>query len=168
MVGKPLLSRFRLAPPGTCSGAFDLATPFQAGSIPAVRIIGWAWKAKQQSEVARIYVTDDGGASWVEADRMADPAGFYEECDADLVIARIEAPSSCGAGTIIDADALCAHAHAQGAVVSLDAYHSVGVVPVDVKASGVDFLTGGVLKWLCGGPVSSSQPRAHENPLEPV
>lgn len=53
---------------------------------------------------------------------------------------------------IIDADRLCAHAHAQGAVVSLDAYHSVGVIPVDVKASGVDFLTGGVLKWLCGGP----------------
>lgn len=53
---------------------------------------------------------------------------------------------------IIDADALCAHAHAMGAVVSLDAYHSVGVIPVDVKRSGVDFLTGGVLKWLCGGP----------------
>jgi kynureninase len=53
---------------------------------------------------------------------------------------------------IIDADALCAHAHAMGAVVSLDAYHSVGVIPVDVKQSGVDFLTGGVLKWLCGGP----------------
>lgn len=53
---------------------------------------------------------------------------------------------------IIDADALCAHAHAVGAVVSLDAYHSVGVIPVDVKRSGVDFLTGGVLKWLCGGP----------------
>lgn len=53
---------------------------------------------------------------------------------------------------IIDAKALCAHAHAMGAVVSLDAYHSVGVIPVDVKASGVDFLTGGVLKWLCGGP----------------
>ncbi len=53
---------------------------------------------------------------------------------------------------IIDADALCAHAHAQGAVVALDAYHSVGVIPVDVQRSGVDFLTGGVLKWLCGGP----------------
>jgi kynureninase len=53
---------------------------------------------------------------------------------------------------IVDADALCTHAHAVGAVVSLDAYHSVGVVPVDVKRSGVDFLTGGVLKWLCGGP----------------
>src|SRR6202008_2595322 len=35
---------------------------------------------------------------------------------------------------------------------SLDAFHSVGIVPVDVKKSGVDFLTGGVLKWLCGGP----------------
>jgi kynureninase len=26
------------------------------------------------------------------------------------------------------------------------------VLPVDVHRSGVDFLTGGVLKWLCGGP----------------
>lgn len=59
MVGKPLLSSFRLAPPDTCSGAFDLATPFQAASKPAVKIIGWAWKAKQQGEVARIFITDD-------------------------------------------------------------------------------------------------------------
>ena len=53
---------------------------------------------------------------------------------------------------IMDAEAICAHAHAAGALVSLDAFHSVGVIPVDVKRSGVDFLTGGVLKWLCGGP----------------
>ena len=36
--------------------------------------------------------------------------------------------------------------------MSLDAFHSVGVVPVDVRALGADFLTGGVLKWLRGGP----------------
>jgi kynureninase len=53
---------------------------------------------------------------------------------------------------IVDADALCAHAHRMGALVSLDAFHSVGVMPVDVRRSGADFLTGGVLKWLCGGP----------------
>jgi kynureninase len=53
---------------------------------------------------------------------------------------------------IMDADVICAHAHSVGAMVSLDAYHSVGVIPVNVKRSGVDFLTGGVLKWLCGGP----------------
>lgn len=53
---------------------------------------------------------------------------------------------------INDADAICEHAHRMGALVSLDAFHSVGIIPVDVKKSGVDFLTGGVLKWLCGGP----------------
>lgn len=53
---------------------------------------------------------------------------------------------------IVDAARIAAHAHAMGAVVSLDAFHSVGVVPVDVRAIGADFLSGGVLKWLCGGP----------------
>lgn len=53
---------------------------------------------------------------------------------------------------IMDVAAICAHAHRMGALVSLDAFHSVGVMPVDVKAIGADFLTGGVLKWLCGGP----------------
>ena len=53
---------------------------------------------------------------------------------------------------IMDAAAICKRAHDVGALVALDAYHSVGVMPVDVKALGVDFLAGGVLKWLCGGP----------------
>lgn len=53
---------------------------------------------------------------------------------------------------INDAEAICRHAHGMGAFVSLDAFHSVGIIPVDVHQSGVDFLTGGVLKWLCGGP----------------
>jgi kynureninase len=37
-------------------------------------------------------------------------------------------------------------------MVSLDAFHSVGIIPVDVEKSGADFVSGGVLKWLCGGP----------------
>ncbi|HZI41856.1 MAG TPA: aminotransferase class V-fold PLP-dependent enzyme, partial [Gemmatimonadaceae bacterium] len=53
---------------------------------------------------------------------------------------------------IMDAEAICKRAHDVGALVSLDAFHSVGVMPVDVQRLGVDFLTGGVLKWLCGGP----------------
>jgi kynureninase len=53
---------------------------------------------------------------------------------------------------VLDVARIASHAHAMGALVSLDAYHSVGVLPVDVQALGVDFLTGGVLKWLCGGP----------------
>lgn len=53
---------------------------------------------------------------------------------------------------IMDVEAICRRAHEVGALVSLDAFHSVGVIPVDVTAIGADFLTGGVLKWLCGGP----------------
>jgi kynureninase len=53
---------------------------------------------------------------------------------------------------LMDADAICKRAHEFGALVSLDSFHAVGIVPVDVKRSKVDFLTGGVLKWLCGGP----------------
>ncbi|MFP4321041.1 MAG: aminotransferase class V-fold PLP-dependent enzyme [Anaerolineales bacterium] len=43
-------------------------------------------------------------------------------------------------------------AHAVGAQVLLNGYHSVGIIPVDVTALQVDFYIGGVLKWLCGGP----------------
>jgi kynureninase len=53
---------------------------------------------------------------------------------------------------LMDVDAICRRAHEVGALVSLDSFHAVGVVPVDVKRSKADFLTGGVLKWLCGGP----------------
>ncbi len=53
---------------------------------------------------------------------------------------------------IIDVAQVCRRAKEVGALVSLDAFHSVGIIPVDVKALGVDFLSGGVLKWLCGGP----------------
>ena len=53
---------------------------------------------------------------------------------------------------INDVDEICRHAHRVGAMVSLDAFHSVGIIPVDVKKSGADFVSGGVLKWLCGGP----------------
>ncbi len=53
---------------------------------------------------------------------------------------------------IQDAKAICARAAEVGAHVVLDAFQSVGTVPVDVNELGCSFLVGGVLKWLCGGP----------------
>ncbi|HEX7937675.1 MAG TPA: aminotransferase class V-fold PLP-dependent enzyme, partial [Gemmatimonadaceae bacterium] len=53
---------------------------------------------------------------------------------------------------VMDVAAICKKAHDVGALVSLDSFHAVGVIPVDVRAIGCDFLSGGVLKWLCGGP----------------
>jgi kynureninase len=53
---------------------------------------------------------------------------------------------------IQDVDAIVRRAHEVGAHVVLDCYQSAGVVPLDVTALGVDFATGGSVKWLCGGP----------------
>lgn len=52
----------------------------------------------------------------------------------------------------MDIKSIVEKAHSVGALVVLDAYHSVGTVEVDVNELGVDILMGGVLKWLCGGP----------------
>ena len=53
---------------------------------------------------------------------------------------------------IQDVAAVTQRAHDAGAHVLLDAYQSVGTVPLDVGSLGVDFATGGSVKWLCGGP----------------
>lgn len=51
-----------------------------------------------------------------------------------------------------DVAAITRRAHEMGALVIADIYQSAGVLPVDVGALGVDFATGGSVKWLCGGP----------------
>lgn len=53
---------------------------------------------------------------------------------------------------IQDAKAIIEKAHRVGAMVLLDCFHSTGTMKVDVQDLNVDFVTGGVLKWLCGGP----------------
>jgi kynureninase len=55
-------------------------------------------------------------------------------------------------GEIQDVETIVERAHTVGALVVLDAYQSVGTVPLDVTALGVDFAVGGSVKWLCGGP----------------
>jgi kynureninase len=51
-----------------------------------------------------------------------------------------------------DLAAITRKAHAVGAMVCADLYQSAGTVPVNVRELGVDFATGGSVKWLCGGP----------------
>lgn len=52
----------------------------------------------------------------------------------------------------LDLAPIVERAHAVGALVIADLYQSAGTVPVDVRALGLDFATGGSVKWLCGGP----------------
>jgi len=83
---------------------------------------------------------------------------------------------------IQDLRAIAEKAHRVGALVVADLYQSAGTVPVNVGELGVDFATGGSVKWLCGGPGAgylyvrrdlwpSLQPRltgwmAHRNPFD--
>jgi kynureninase len=53
---------------------------------------------------------------------------------------------------IQDVEAIVDKAHRVGAYVLLDSFQALGTVPFDVQRLNVDFCTGGVLKWLCGGP----------------
>jgi kynureninase len=53
---------------------------------------------------------------------------------------------------IMDVATIVERAHHHGATVVLDVFQAAGIIPVDVTALGVDFATGGCLKWLCGGP----------------
>ncbi len=53
---------------------------------------------------------------------------------------------------IQDLAAITRRAHKVGAMIVADLYQSAGTVPVNVRELGVDFATGGSVKWLCGGP----------------
>jgi selenocysteine lyase/cysteine desulfurase len=49
-----------------------------------------------------------------------------------------------------DLKAVCDLAHSRGSLVYVDAVQAVGAVPVDVRATGVDFLACSSYKWLMG------------------
>ena len=51
-----------------------------------------------------------------------------------------------------DARSIIERAHEVGAMVVLDTYQSAGTVPFSATDLNVDFVTGGSVKWLCGGP----------------
>jgi kynureninase len=71
---------------------------------------------------------------------------------------------------ILDLETVARRAREAGALTLIDAYQAVGTVPVDVRALGVDLLSGGSIKWLCGGPGAGylyASPRARAR-LEPA
>jgi kynureninase len=102
------------------------------------------WEA-QHASGARVHMvkTDDG--IHVPTDRLLDA---IDENTLVVPISHVIFRSS----YINDARAIIEKAHKVGAYVVLDTFQSLGTVPVDIHALNADFATGGVLKWLCGGP----------------
>ena len=91
---------------------------------------------------AKLDVVGDGGPS-IDLDALLDRVD-----DRTLLVCVPHASYSSGA--TVDLARLVKHAHDAGALVAVDAFQSVGIMPVDVTALGVDFLLGGSHKWLCG------------------
>jgi len=54
----------------------------------------------------------------------------------------------------VDVEAIVERAHKYGALVLLDVYQSAGALELRANDWEVDFLIGGTIKWLCGGPAS--------------
>ena len=103
------------------------------------------WMA-QRKNGARIEVvrSRDGGLNLETEDLLAAIDDETLVVSLDLVLFR--------SSGLIDVRPVIEKAHRHGALVLLDCYQATGAVPIDVRALGVDFLVGGSVKWLCGGP----------------
>ncbi len=136
--------------------------------------IMYFWEA-QRARGARVHMvkTDDG--VHVPTERILDA---IDEETLLVPISHVVFRSS----YIKELQPIIEKAHRVGALVVVDAFQSLGNVPLDVQALNADFAVGGVLKWLCGGAGTSYlyvrpdlakklQPTitgwfAHENPFD--
>ena len=85
-------------------------------------------------------------------DRVRIPLELFERAVDERTAAVCTGHVYFTTGWIQDVKALAEICHRKGAKLVVDAYQSIGAFPFDVQASGVDYLVGGTLKWLMGGP----------------
>jgi kynureninase len=102
------------------------------------------WEA-QRATGARVHMVKTEDGVTVPTERLLDA---IDEHTLIVPICHVIFRSS----FIQDAQAIIEKAHQVGAYVLLDTFQSLGSVPVDAQSLNVDFVCGGVLKWLCGGP----------------
>ena len=120
------------------------------------------WSAKRNTIVtedmnfpSNLYIYQQCGARLVtvpSADRVSVPVdrmlAAIDDRTALVSVSHVLFRSS----YIQDLAAITRRAHEVGAMIVADLYQSAGTVPVNVRELGVDFATGGSVKWLCGGP----------------
>jgi selenocysteine lyase/cysteine desulfurase len=104
--------------------------------------IGQIWHA-QTSRGARVVLVPPAEDGTV-------PIEHFERAIDDETLLVSITHVSYRSGSLLDAERIARLAHERGALVLLDAYQTVGSLPVDVRALEVDFLAAGVLKYLLG------------------
>jgi selenocysteine lyase/cysteine desulfurase len=104
--------------------------------------IGQIWHAQERRGARVVHVPAEAGAT-IPLERF--DAAIDEET------ALVAVTHVCFRnGSRIDVAGVAELAHERGALVLLDAYQSVGSIPLDVRALNCDFLAAGVLKYLLG------------------
>jgi selenocysteine lyase/cysteine desulfurase len=102
--------------------------------------IGQIWHAQERRGLRVVHVPAEGDGTI--------PLERFEEA-IDERTALVAATHLCFSnGGRLDVDAVSRLARERGALVLVDAYQTVGSLPVDVRALGCDFLVAGVLKYL--------------------
>lgn len=127
------------------ASALDHARPRNRVLVSEVEFptVGHVWLARKRH---------GADVQWVPMrDGVVPPEGY-----AELLDDRSELVCACHAfyqnGFKQDVGAIARLAHEHGALIFVDAYQTVGLHPVDVRALDVDFLTSGAHKFLMGIP----------------
>ena len=106
--------------------------------------VAYQWLAKAQHGVELVVVESP--------DKVSVPVEAIGRAVDDRTALVVTSHVYFTTGAIQDIKRVADVAHANGALCLIDAYQSVGQVPVDVQDAGVDALVAGGLKWLLGGP----------------
>jgi kynureninase len=161
----------------TVASCFDFHTTEQnkivtgALDFPSMQYI---WAAQAQLGAAIEIVHSDDGIT-VSTEEIVDA---IDDTTALVALSHVSFRSSYA----VEVGPIVERAHHHGARVLLDVYQSAGAVELKASEWEVDFLIGGTIKWLCGGPACGYlyvrpelqhelEPRltgwvAHERPFE--
>lgn len=103
------------------------------------------WYAQKEKRGASLSFAESGDGLRVTAEEYAAAMS-----DRTKLVCTAHAYSFTGG--LMDPKAVADEVHDRGGYFFLDAYQSVGIVPIDVEKQDIDMLTAGTLKFLLGGP----------------
>jgi kynureninase len=153
------IARLLGAPPGSvqvqpnASVALSVAASCLDFSGPRRRVVtggldfpttGYVWEAMRPLGAEVVVVPSEDGIV-LPLERVLDAV---DERTAVVALSHVSYKSS----HRLDPRPLIEKARRFGAPVLLDVYQSAGILEIDAAGWGVDFLIGGTIKWLCGGP----------------
>ncbi len=135
-----------------------------SGETPLMASLAWAVSPPRGANIVaseathpstiypwmRVAETTEAEVRWARGeDHYVAPEAIAELVDertAVICLSHVEY----GTGQLHDLARFAELAHANGALLVVDATQSAGQVPIDVKATGVDAVLSSTYKWMCG------------------